>query len=261
MYLILNYDEFISKIFNLTGIDLSLYKEKQMKRRIDSFIISNNCRDYDFFYDRITKDVKLYKEFLKYITINVTEFFRNFDQWMILKNEILPKLIKKNMRIWSAACSTGEEAYSLAMIISELTDLNQVNIIATDIDESVLEKAKKGIYSGKSIEKIPKEYLKYFSSYGENNYIISEELRKNIIFKKHNLLIDKFPENIDLIVCRNVLIYFNDKAKEEIYKKFYLSLSNEGVLFVGSTEQIIFPYKYNFTPIKTFFYKKSTKKL
>ncbi|WP_434653935.1 CheR family methyltransferase [Thermoanaerobacterium thermosaccharolyticum] len=257
----MNYDEFLLKIFNLTGIDLSLYKEKQMKRRIDSFIANNNCQSYDIFYDRLTKDTKVYKEFLKYITINVTEFFRNFDQWMILKNEILPKIIKKNMRIWSAACSTGEEAYSLAMIISNFIDLNQVNIIATDIDDVVLEKAKKGIYSNKSLEKVPKEYLKYFSCYNENNYIISEELRKNIVFKKHNLLLDKFPENIDLIVCRNVLIYFNDKAKEEIYKKFYSSLSTEGILFVGSTEQIIFPFKYNFTPVKTFFYKKMSKYL
>ncbi|WP_284697569.1 protein-glutamate O-methyltransferase CheR [Thermoanaerobacterium sp. RBIITD] len=252
-----NYDEFIIKIYKLTGIDLSLYKEKQMKRRIDSLIASNNCKNYDEFFYKLTIDKRLYNEFLKYITINVTEFFRNIEQWNILKLEILPKLIKKNMRIWSAACSTGEEPYSLAMILSEFIDLSQVFILATDIDESVLEKAKKGIYNKKSVEKIPKEYFyKYFSKHGENTYIISEELRKNINFKKHDLLIDKYPENFDLIICRNVLIYFNDKAKDDIYKKINLSLSDEGVFFVGSTEQIIFPYKYNFEPVKTFFYKK-----
>ncbi|ORX24161.1 chemotaxis protein CheR [Thermoanaerobacterium sp. PSU-2] len=255
----MNYDEFLQKIFNLTGIDLSLYKEKQMKRRVDSFIANNNCKNYDVFYEILTKDTKIYREFLKYITINVTEFFRNLEQWMILKNEILPKIIKKNMKIWSAACSTGEEAYSLAMLLSDFIDLREINIIATDIDDVVLEKAKKGIYNNKSIEKIPEEYMKYFTKLDENNFVISEELRKNIVFKKHNLLLDKYPDSVDLIVCRNVLIYFNDKAKEEIYKKFYSSLSSNGILFVGSTEQIIFPYKYNFAPIKTFFYKKISK--
>ncbi|MDI6605153.1 MAG: protein-glutamate O-methyltransferase CheR [Thermoanaerobacteraceae bacterium] len=253
----LTYEDFVLKICQLTGIDLSLYKEKQMKRRINSLILNSNYKNYDDYYKALTTNKNLYNEFINYITINVTEFFRNLDQWIVLENEILPYLIKKNLKIWSAACSTGEEPYTLAMILSKYINLEDVNIIATDIDANALAKAQKGIYTDKSLEKVPAEYIKkFFTKVNNTSYIISETLRKNIIFKKHNLLTDKYPENVNLVICRNVLIYFNDKAKNDTYKKIYDCLSNDGVFFVGGTEQIILPYRYNFEPIKTFFYKK-----
>lgn len=257
----IGYEDFIDKIHKLTGIDLSLYKEKQMKRRIDSLISGYKFKTYDEYLHELSINKVLYDEFLSYITINVTEFFRNPGQWEILEKEILPQILKKNLRIWSAACSTGEEPYSVAMLLSSYIDLSNVNIIATDIDDRVLGKAKKGVYSIESLKKVPPHLIKkYFTKYDEKNFQISEEIRKSVHFNKHDLLKDKYPENIDLLICRNVLIYFNDKAKDDLYKKFYDSLSDDGIFFVGSTEQIILPYRYNFEPIKTFFYKKITNK-
>lgn len=143
------------------------------------------------------------------------------------------------------------------MLLTKFIDLKDVTIIATDIDGRVLEKAKKGIYSAESVKKVPQEYLKkFFRKIDDKSYQISEDIRKSVQFEKHDLLNDEYPKNIDLLICRNVLIYFNDTAKDKIYKKFYESLNDNGIFFVGSTEQIILPYRYNFEPIKTFFYKK-----
>ncbi|QEK12179.1 protein-glutamate O-methyltransferase CheR [Crassaminicella thermophila] len=253
-----NYEKFKEKIYKKTGINLSYYKERQMKRRIDSLIKRNNFINYEDYYTAINKDKKLFDEFINYLTINVSEFFRNPNQWKILQNEIFPLLLKrsKRLKIWSAACSTGDEPYSLAMALSESVSLNNVTILATDIDNEAINKAKVGIYSPKSVANVPKHLLnKYFTKIGES-YKISEEIKKHIKFSQHNLLSDSYPDKCDLIVCRNVMIYFTEECKEMMYKKFYDSLNDDGILFVGSTEQIILPTRYNLDSFRTFFYKK-----
>ncbi len=161
------------------------------------------------------------------------------------------------MKIWSAACSTGDEPYSLVMLLSKFVPLNKISIIATDIDKQVLEKARAGLYNQKSIAGLPQEFKdKYFTKIGMSNYQISDEIKKCVEFKQGNLLEDKYPVNMDLIVCRNVLIYFTDEAKTEVYRKFNASLKKGGVLFVGSTEQIINYRDLNYQSCRSFFYKK-----
>lgn len=256
-----NYEKFKEQIFNKTGINLSCYKERQMKRRIDSLIKRNNFDTYDDYFQAISKDKVLFGEFINYLTINVSEFYRNANQWEIIKTDIVPELLKhsKNLKIWSAACSTGEEPYSLALVLSQLLPLSAIKIHATDIDREALNKAQIGIYSPKSIESIPKDLVnKYFTKIGDA-FKISEEIKKCVEFKQHNLLSDKYPEKCDLIVCRNVMIYFTEESKEEMYRKFHDSLNSHGILFVGSTEQIILPNRYNLSALKTFFYKKNIK--
>lgn len=255
-----NYEGFKEKILKLTGIDLSSYKERQMRRRIDSLIRRNNYDDYDLYFKALTQNSKLYDEFINYLTINVSEFYRNPAQWEMLEKEIMPNILKVNKRpkIWSAACSTGEEPYSLTMMMSRLTDLGSVKILATDIDDGAIAKAKMGIYSQKSLANLPKEFVtNYFSKVGES-FKISDKIKNCIEFKHHNLLEDKYPDNCDLIVCRNVMIYFTEEAKAIMYSKFRNALSSAGVLFVGSTEQIILPQRYRLEPLRTFFYKGST---
>lgn len=142
------------------------------------------------------------------------------------------------------------------MILNEFLPLNKIKIIATDIDAEILVKAKNGLYTEKSIANLPKKYVeKYFKVDGDV-YAINQEVKNCVEFSKHNLLADPYPKNCDLIVCRNVLIYFTEEAKAEIYKKFNRALKTGGVLFVGSTEQIILYNLYNFKPIQTFFYQK-----
>ncbi len=254
------YESFKEKILKKTGINLSLYKEKQMKRRIESLASRNGYSDLNLYYNAIDKDVELFKEFINYMTINVSEFYRNPEQWKIVENEIFPALLKKKgtIKIWSAACSTGEEPYTLTMILSQHLPLSKINIIATDIDKEAMAKAQTGIYSENSLKNVPSNIAdKYFTKVTDKTYSISNDIKKCVSFKQHNLLKDKFVDGCDLIVCRNVLIYFTEEAKAEIYTNFSKSLNTDGILFVGSTEQIISPQKYNLKPIKTFFYTKS----
>ncbi|MDA3846429.1 MAG: protein-glutamate O-methyltransferase CheR [Vallitaleaceae bacterium] len=257
--MIADYEAFKEVIFKISGIDLNAYKERQMKRRIDSLIRKNGYKGYDDYVDALKINGSVYEEFINYLTINVSEFFRNPAQWEVLKEEVIPYLQKefsKNIKIWSAACSTGDEPYSLAMVLSEFIPLNQINIIATDIDDQILSKAKTGLYNEKSLAAVPERFIKkYFTLVGKS-YKISDEIKQCITFKKHNLLKDAYPRGLDLIVCRNVLIYFTEEAKNDIYMRFNGSLKKKGILFVGSTEQIIQSQKYNFEAIKSFFYKK-----
>ena len=254
-----DYESFKKNIFELTTIDLNAYKERQMKRRIDTLIARNKYSDYDSYVKAIKTNKDLFDEFVNYLTINVSEFYRNPQLWDVLEKEIFPQLMSKfgnGLKIWSAACSTGDEPYSLVMLLSKFMPLNKIKIIATDIDKQVLEKAQMGIYSANSLSGLPKEFKdKYFTMVG-NSYKISDDIKRCVEFKSHNLLKDDYPTNCHMIVCRNVMIYFTEDAKDEIYKKFNRSLVKEGVLFVGSTEQIINYKEIGFSSKKLFFYEK-----
>ncbi len=255
-----NYETFKQQVYNLTKIDLNSYKERQMKRRIDALISKHKMDSYSSFVQAIKKDKVLFDEFVNYLTINVSEFYRNPEQWTLLENEIFPMLFQKfgkPLKIWSAACSTGDEPYSLVMLLSKFMPLNKIKIIATDIDKQVIDKAKLGLYNVKSLKALPDEFVKkYFREINDRTYQISEEVKSCVEFREHNLLRDNYPSNCDLIVCRNVLIYFTEEAKDEIYRNFNKALKKDAILFVGSTEQIINPKELGFTSYRSFFYSK-----
>ena len=142
------------------------------------------------------------------------------------------------------------------MAFSKHIPINKIKIIATDIDNQVLDKARMGLYNAKSIANVPEEFKKkYFKQIGPS-YQISDEIKKQVEFKKHNLLKDTYPQGCHLIVCRNVVIYFTDEAKDDIYDKFNKSLVNGGVLFIGSTEQISNYRQFGYERLKSFFYTK-----
>ena len=224
-----NYEKFKKDVYALTKIDLNCYKEKQMRRRIDTLINKNGITSYDAYVDLIKKDKEKFEQFVNFLTINVSEFYRNPEQWKILEGEVFPKLIKtygKNLKVWSAACSTGDEPYSLVMALSRQIPLANIKVIATDIDKQVLDKARMGLYNEKSIANVPKDLKdKYFKKIG-TSYQISDEIKRRVEFKEHNLLKDPYPTGCNLIVCRNVVIYFTEEAKDEIYKKFNQCMSS-----------------------------------
>ena len=214
-----NYEKFKKDILQLAGIDLNSYKEKQMRRRINTLITKNNVKTYNDYVALIKKDKEKFDQFINFLTINVSEFYRNPDQWKILEGQVFPELIKKfgkNLKIWSAACSTGDEPYS-----------------------SVPDDLKK----------------KYFTKVG-SSYQISDEIKKRVEFKKHDLLKDPYPSGCNLIVCRNVVIYFTEEAKDVIYQKFHKALQPGGVLFIGSTEQIMNYRELGFDRHTSFFFEK-----
>lgn len=256
----MDYEGFKKSVYDLTKIDLSSYKEKQMKRRIDTLIAKNKIVGYDAYLKAIQADKDLFEGFVNYLTINVSEFYRNPEQWEILDKEVFPNLISKygkNLKIWSAACSTGDEPYSLVMALSRHLPLNNIKIIATDIDKQVIAKAKVGLYNEKSIAGVPKDLKdKYFTKIGMS-YQISDAIKSRVEFKQHNLLKDTYPSDCHLIVCRNVLIYFTEEAKQDIYKMFNQALFSRGLLFIGSTEQIMNYKELNYDRYKSFFYQKS----
>lgn len=254
-----DYEAFKQSFYQMSDIDLNSYKEGQMKRRIDNFVSKVKADNYIQFLGMIRNDDKLFEDFMLHLTINVSEFYRNPTQWKTLENEIIPELLKKNrkIKIWSAACSTGDEPYTLAMIFSELFPKGQFSILATDLDQDVLKKAKVGRYIDKSIKELPKVYqTKYMQKNEDGTFSVSEELKSCIQFQQHNLLKDEYPKGIDLLVCRNVMIYFTEEAKDEIYAKFAESLNDDCYLFIGSTEQIIGSAKYGLKSIRSFFYQK-----
>lgn len=253
-----DYEQFIESIKRKTGIDLALYKEAQMKRRLTSLYEKKGYKNFNDFFAALDKDKDLLYEFLDRMTINVSEFYRNGKRWEVLQNKIFPKLLQENKRlkIWSAACSTGEEPYSLAMVLSNHVPLSQVSVLATDLDENVIQKAKLGLYPERSLAEVPKDIqAKYFKHEG-GFYKVSEDIKRTVTFKKHNLLKDNYESNFDLIVCRNVMIYFTEEAKDQIYANFSKALRPGGILFVGSTEQIFNPSRYGFEVEDTFFYRK-----
>ena len=254
-----DYEEFISNIKRKTGIDLSLYKEAQMKRRLTSLYEKKGYTNFQAFFKAIINDHHLFHEFLDRITINVSEFYRNAKRWNVLEEKILPKQVEKNRRlkVWSAACSTGEEPYTLAMILSKFVPLSQVSILATDLDEQVISRAKMGIYPERSLLEIPNVMKEEHFTKDGLFYAVNEDVKRTVTFRKHNLLADSFEHNFDLIVCRNVLIYFTEDAKHSLYQKFSSALKPGGIFFVGSTEQIFNPGLYNFETEDTFFYRKT----
>lgn len=260
--MIKDYEDFKKFVLEATTIDLNAYKERQMKRRIDTLISRNKYDGYDSYSKALTSDSKMLDEFVNYLTINVSEFYRNPSLWKTLEDVILSDLIKKfgpKLKIWSAACSTGDEPYSLAMVMAKKIPLADVKIYATDIDDQVLEKAQDGVYGENSLKGLPDEYKnKYFTQMGRF-YKISDDIKKCVEFKKANLLKDAYPTDCHLIVCRNVMIYFTEEAKEEIYKKFNKALVNDGCLFVGNTEQIINYKELGYQFNELFFYRKVVK--
>ena len=253
-----DFEKFKTLMCRKSGIDLNCYKEQQMKRRLKSLYEKRGYGSFEEYFQALDKDQDLFHEFLDRMTINVSAFYRNASRWDCLTNQILPELLKKKstLKLWSAACSTGEEPYTLAMILAQLTPNRKHDILATDLDKLVLSKAINGIYRNTAMNELPKPYIdKYFIPRGEFMQVVPE-IKNAVQFKQHNLLKDSYPTHLDVIICRNVLIYFTEEAKNKIIMNFNKALNPGGVLFIGSTEQIFTPQNYGFKNMYPFFYQK-----
>ncbi|WP_028561290.1 CheR family methyltransferase [Paenibacillus pinihumi] len=250
---------FIARIKEKTAIDLSQYKEAQMKRRLTTLRMKHGFTTFKAYWEALQSTPKLLDEFLDRMTINVSEFWRNPTRWGALENRFMPEILKENRspKIWSAACSTGEEPYTLAMILDKLGSLERSSLLATDLDAGVIAKAMKGEYAERSLKDVPKDYLQSYFSQRNDAFVVADKLKRAVRFKQHNLLHDRFEGPFDLIVCRNVMIYFTDEAKQFLYHNFSKALRPGGLLFVGSTEQIFTPSQYNLETVETFFYRRT----
>ena len=250
---------FKRKLKMKTEIDLDLYKEAQMKRRIGNLVTRNSFDSFTGYFDHVVKDKDDFAAFIEYLTINVSEFFRTPDKFSKLETDVIPDLLKRSpsLNIWSAGCSIGAEPYSLAMILKEMTPGKKHRILASDLDIEILAKAKRGVYMENEIKSIcPQRLKKYFTKEPDGKYAVNQEIKNCIEFKRHNLLKDPFESNFDLILCRNVVIYFTEEAKDQLYANFFRALKPGGILFVGATEAILNFRKLGYTSFQPFFYQR-----
>ena len=250
---------FKKKLNQRTGIDLQLYKEPQMKRRISNLVTRAEMNSFVEYFDKVSKNKNDFAEFIEYLTINVSEFFRTPDKFSKLETDVIPYLLKSSARlqIWSAGCSIGAEPYSLSIIMKELTPNSRHRILATDLDIDILAKARKGVYVDNELKSMrPDRKTKYFTKTPDGKFAVKPEIKAGIEFKRHNLLKDPFEKGFDLILCRNVVIYFTEEAKDQLYAHFFESLKPGGILFVGATEAILNFRKLGYVSYQPFFYQR-----
>jgi chemotaxis protein methyltransferase CheR len=248
------------KVLTLTGVDLNCYKTPQVQRRLKTYLVRSGYPNWHKFFHTVHNDPTAVSKLKDYLTINVSSFFRDTDKFDHLRNVILPQLTRGHpkLRVWSAGCSHGHEPYSLAILLAGATGFyRQHHILATDIDRSALERAQAGgPYTADEVDKVPPALLdRYFRTTGEGYYVI-EGLRRRLAFHHHNLLADPFEGGFDLIVCRNVVIYFTQEVKNRLYKRFYEALRPGGVLFLGGTEVVSKASELGFETAGISFYRR-----
>lgn len=257
-----DWELFKQKLNAKTGIDLQLYKEAQMRRRIGNLVTRADMKSFVAYFDKVSQNKEDFASFIEYLTINVSEFFRNPDKFDVVEKEIIPYLLKSSpkLNIWSAGCSIGAEPYTLSIILKELTPNVKHRILASDLDVDILAKAKKGVYNEAEIKAMrPDRKQKYFTKTTDGKFAVNADIKSAVEFKRHNLLKDPFEKGFDLILCRNVVIYFTEEAKDVLYSNFFESLKPGGILFVGATEAILNYRRMGYTSFKPFFYQKPPK--
>ncbi|TDA69395.1 MAG: protein-glutamate O-methyltransferase CheR [Clostridia bacterium] len=254
----MEFEEFIKRVSASFGLNLEGYKETQLKRRIEGLMRSLGVADYQTYYRLITSDAEQKKKFLDRITINVSEFFRNPEAFAYLAKEILPELAGTGTRlkVWSAGCANGVEPYSLAILLYELAPRGGYLLEATDIDDQVLAVARDGKYPETLLRNLSQAYRQKYFIPSDGFYAVKPILKQNLVFRHHDLLLDTFGQGYDLIVCRNVTIYFTRETQENLYRKFHQALRPGGVLFVGATESILQYRQFGYEKIASWFYRK-----
>lgn len=253
-----DWELFKQKLHAKSGINLNDYKPAQMQRRIGNMMSRHGASGYVDFFAKLESNPKLYKDFIDFLTINVTEFFRTPEKFDELEKKVIPDLLKQSskLNIWSAGCSIGAEPYSLAIMLNELTPHTKHRILATDLDVEMLAKAKQGAYMANELKNIPSARLNKYFKQADGIATINNDIRAKVEFGRHNLLVDKFETGFDLILCRNVVIYFTEEAKDGLYRRFFAALKPGGVLFVGGTEAILNFRDIGFGHYLPFFYRK-----
>jgi chemotaxis protein methyltransferase CheR len=230
------------------GYDFRNYAMSSFKRRMLRILDLKNL-SVDTLLKKITEQPQFIDEFLDELTVNVTEMFRDPSFWRILRDEIIPGILlnHKQFKIWHAGCSSGEEVFSMAIMLREMDIHEDVSLIATDLDVNILDRAKSGSYPIKNMELNEKNYIRFEGKkslkeyYREDNgkAIFDKDLIKNVSFRKHDLVTGELFNKFDLILCRNVMIYFNQTLQNDVLKKFHESLFKYGYLAIGSKESLI----------------------
>jgi two-component system CheB/CheR fusion protein len=251
------FEELLEYLKRTRGFDFTGYKHSSLQRRIGKRLQMLGIEGYSGYTDYLEVHPEEFATLFDTVLINVTGFFRDPETWEVLGRDILPDLLARRaadapIRVWSAGCASGEEAYSLAMLLAELLGPLQfherVKIYATDVDEHALTRARQALYTPREVEPVPVELReRYFERQGDD-YCFRKELRRQVIFGRHDLMQDAPISRVDVLVCRNTLMYFNAEAQARILARFHFALTDGGILFLGRAETLLSRSEL-FTPV------------
>jgi chemotaxis protein methyltransferase CheR len=229
--------------------DFSNYAMSSFRRRIQRVLELYKFSSVDALLKRLQDEPRFVKEFVSEVTVNVTEMFRDPSFWRELRDHVLPNILlnTQSISIWHAGCSSGEEVFSMAILLREMGILDKCKIIATDLDAEIIQRAKSGVYSLKNMELNQKNYVRFQGQFSLDKYyredqgkaLMDKSLIEHVSFREHNLVSGAAFSKFDLVLCRNVMIYFNQTLQNNVLKLFHESLFKYGYLVVGSKESLI----------------------
>ena len=250
-------NDFLKSIYNLYGHDFIHYHYETLKRRISVHCIKLNINSFSDYSKLVLRDKKYFDEMFKYFSINITQFFREPDQLKLFREKVIPYLKTfSHIKIWCAGCSSGESPYSLSILLDEEELLQRTQIYATDFNNRIIAQAKEGIfdiqdfkqsYHNYEVSGGKKQFKEYFIKQGKY-YKIKKYLKEHILFFNHNLAVDGVINEFQLIICKNVLIYFDDILKDRVIDLFNNSLVCNGFLIIGKSEYLSNKFDNRFKP-------------
>ncbi|MFB2980137.1 CheR family methyltransferase [Microseira sp. BLCC-F43] len=243
-----SFEALIEYLKQIRGFDFTGYKRPSLKRLTTKRMQRVGVNSFSDYLDYVQVYPNEVNQLFDTLLLNVTTFFRDAPAWEVIQNDIIPRIIavkqnKDAIRAWSAGCASGEEAYTIAMILAEVLGIEQfrerVKIYATDLDDEALAQGRLATYSAKALQNVPEQLQnKYFESAG-TNYMFRPDLRRCVIFGRHDLTHDAPISRLDLLVCRNTLMYFNSETQARILARFHFALNDTGYLFVGKAEMLL----------------------
>ena len=242
----MQFSKFRDHIYNASGIHFSPSNRTILESRLKERLRKSGIADIDEYYKKITSDEGEMKTLLDTVTTNLTRFFRNTAHFNAFEHYVIPELVKhkksrgdNSIKIWSAGCSTGEEPYSLAMVLKDILPPGfKFDITASDLSLKCLMTAKEGFYSDQKVNGVSEKYLQRYFEKKPNGYLVKEDIRNSVKFDYHNLKADSGQRDLDIIFCRNVIIYFDEAAQINVINKFYQSMNNHAYLFIGHSESL-----------------------
>ena len=238
------------------GIDFTNYESKSLKRGVARLITKYNLGSLVGLWSKILKDREFFLSCIDDLLVNLTEMFRNPEIWVKIKNDILPQFAgNSSVKIWHAGCSTGEEIYTMGIVLSNVRLYQRASITATDLSSQAMAKAMEGVYPQMLWKKYLSSFKQYFPdgkaedffSLDGDNIRVNDNLKKNVSFQRHNLVQDRMPKKFDIIFCRNVMIYFDEVLKMKVLNLFHSCLEPGGYLIIGYYDMLPEQHKDLFT--------------
>lgn len=245
----IEFETLLNYIKQSRGFDFTGYKRTSLMRRVTARMQTVGIQGYSHYLDYLEVHPDEFNHLFNTLLINVTAFFRDRPAWEYIASEVVPQILSRRLptetlRVWSAGCASGEEAYTIAMVIAQIIGReamrDRVKIYATDVDEEALDQARQATYSAQDLADLTSEQIEqFFEQTANNRYTVCKAIRQSVIFGRHDLIQDAPISRIDLLICRNTLMYFNSETQSRILMRFHFALKNDGFLFLGKAEMLL----------------------